>query len=75
MRKFRLKKKFRDGSIAPQDFEARKLFHGSVIHEYAEPTEFVLDMVEGGYMEEVLDEEVTTTQKKRGRPSGKHTTD
>jgi hypothetical protein len=75
MPKYRLKERFQDGSVAPQDTELRKLFHGSVIHEYAEPTEFILMLLEGGYIEEVIEEAEIETQKKRGRPSGKHTAD
>lgn len=63
MLKFQLKREFQDGSISPQDYDAGKLFHGSVIHEYAEPTEFILKMVEYGYIEEVVD----TQPKKKGK--------
>lgn len=56
MRKYQLKWGFRDGSVAPQDFATGKVFIGSVIHEYTEPTEFIELMLEGGYIEEVFDE-------------------
>lgn len=52
MRKYQLKKGYRDGSVAPQDFATKKVFIGSVIHEYAEPNEFIDSMVDGGYIEE-----------------------
>ena len=77
MHKYQLKKKYQDGSVAPQDFEAKKAFNGSAIHEYAEPTTFIESMIEGGYIEEVTEEvlEEIIIQKRRGRPSGKFTTD
>lgn len=56
MRKYQLKWGFRDGSVAPQDFVTGKVFIGSCVHEYAEPTEFIELMLEGGYIEEVFDE-------------------
>jgi hypothetical protein len=75
MRKYRLLNKYQDGSVSLQDFDTRKLFHGSVIHEYTEPTEFILDMVEGGYIEEIM-ADIISNQARRGRPpSVKHTTD
>ena len=77
MHKYQLKKKYQDGSVAPQDFEAKKAFNGSAIHEYAEPTTFIESMIEGGYIEEVTEEvlEEVAIPKRRGRPSGKSTTD
>lgn len=87
MHKYQLKKGYRDGSVAPQDFSNRKVFIGSVIHEYAEPTEFIEMMLEGGYIEEVIDEPVdadikafmaqATERKKRKGPKviGELTTD
>lgn len=56
MHKYTLKWGFRDGSVAPQDFATGKVFIGSVIHEYSEPTEFIELMLEGGYIEEIVDE-------------------
>ena len=76
--KYQLKWGYRDGSVAPQDFDTGKVFNGSIIHEYSEPNEFIKLMLEGGYIEEVFDEvpikeiealrEQVTERKKRGRP-------
>ena len=77
--KYQLKFGYRDGSVAPQDFDTGKVFNGSITHEYSEPNEFIKLMLEGGYIEEVFDEPVpieeiealreqVTERKKRGRP-------
>lgn len=53
MRKFQLKRGYRDGSVAPQDLDNGKVFNGDVIHTYSDITPFIEQMLEGGYIEEI----------------------